>query len=98
VDASEPLLQSVRVPRQVVIHHQVGALQIDAFARRGGGEQHLDFGIVQESFLGLATFLAAHAAVDHNHGFWPAEQRADLPFEIIERVAMLGEKDQFLAR
>ena len=34
VDAPEALLDAVRVPRQVVVHHQVGALQVDPFARR----------------------------------------------------------------
>ena len=38
VDAAEALLQAVRVPRQVVVHHQVGALQVDPLACRVGGQ------------------------------------------------------------
>ena len=35
VNATEPLFQPVRVPRQVVVDHEVGtALEVDAF---GGG-------------------------------------------------------------
>ena len=41
VDAAEALFQAVRVPRQVVVDHQVGALQVDAFARGVGRQQHL---------------------------------------------------------
>ena len=33
VDSPESLLDPVGIPRQVVIHHQVCALQVDAFAR-----------------------------------------------------------------
>ena len=40
VDAPEALLDAVRVPGQVVVHHEVGALQVDALPRRVGGDQH----------------------------------------------------------
>ena len=53
VDAAEPLLEAVRVPRQVVVDHQVGALEVDALARGVGGEQHLHVGIVLERLLRL---------------------------------------------
>ena len=42
VDAAEALLDAVRVPGQVVVDHQVGALEVDALARRVGGDQDLD--------------------------------------------------------
>ena len=48
VDAAEALLEAVGVPRQVVVDHQVGALEVDALARGVGGEQHLHVGIVLE--------------------------------------------------
>src|SRR5688500_14885977 len=32
MDTAKALLDSVRVPRKVVVHHQVRALQVDAFA------------------------------------------------------------------
>ena len=41
VDAAEPLLDAVRVPRQVVVDHQVGGLQVEALAGGVGGHQHL---------------------------------------------------------
>ena len=98
VDAAEALLQAVRVPGQVVVHHQVGALQVDAFAGGVGGEQYLDLGVVQEALLRLAPLLAAHAAVDQDQRLRAAEQRADLALEVGERVAVLGEEHELLAR
>ena len=35
VDAAEALFEAVRIPRQVVVHHQVGVLEIHAFAPFG---------------------------------------------------------------
>ena len=64
VDAAEALLEAVGVPRQVVVDHQVGALEVDALARGVGGEQHLHLRVVRERLLRLHPLLAAHAAVD----------------------------------
>ena len=78
VDAAEALLDAIGVPRQIVIDHQVSALKVDAFARGVGGGQDLDFWIVEERFLRLFPLLAAHPAVDENHGVFAAKNRADL--------------------
>ena len=98
VDAAEALLEAVGVPGQVVVDHQVGALEVDAFAGGVGGEQHLHLGVVPERLLRLQPLLAAHAAVDDDHGLLAAEQRGDLSLEVVQRVAVLGEDDQLLAR
>ena len=76
VDAAEALLEAVRVPRQVVVDHQVGALEVDALAGGVGGEQDLHLGVVLERLLRLQPLLAAHAAVDHDDRLRAAEQRA----------------------
>ena len=96
MDAAEALLQPVRVPRQVVVHHQVGALQVDPLACRVGGQEDLHAGIVTERLLRLAALLAAQAAVDHHDRLLAPEHRADAPAQIRQRVAMLGEDDQLL--
>ena len=98
VDAAEPLLEAVRVPRQVVVDHQVSALKIDALARGVGGQQHLHLGVVPERLLRLQAILAAHAAVDDDHGLLAAEQRRDPLLQIVQRVAVLGEDDELLVR
>ena len=77
VDAAEALFQAVRVPGQVVVDHQVGALQVDAFAGGVGGQQHLHLRVVPERFLRRQAFLAAHAAMDDDHRRLAAEQGRD---------------------
>ena len=58
------------IPGQVVVHHQVPALKVDAFAGGIGGYEDFDLFILSEGILGLPAFLTAHAAVDRDHGFW----------------------------
>ena len=98
VDAAEALLDPVRVPGQVVVDHQVGALEVDALAGRVGREQDLDLGVVPERLLRLHPLLAAHAAVDDDDRLRAAEQRRDAALEVVQRVAVLGEEDELLAR
>ena len=94
VDATEPLLQSVRVPRQVVVDHQVGPLQVDALAGGIGRDQDLDLGLVLESLLGAASHFATHAPGDGDHRFVLAKQGSELGAEVVQGVLVLGEDDQ----
>ena len=97
VDAAEALLEAVRVPGQVVVDHQVGALEVDAFAGGIVRDHDQDRRVVQEGAdRGLAR-LAGDAAVDLDHGLGAAEAGADLVGEVGERVARLGEDDQLAA-
>jgi len=98
VDATEALLQAVGVPWQVVVDHQVGALQVDALARCVGSEQPLHLRVVPARLLGLQALLTAQAAVDKDHRVLAPEQRAHAGVEIAQRVAVLGENDELLAR
>ena len=98
VDAAKALFQAVRVPGEVVVHHQVRSLKVDAFAGSVGGEEHLDLRIVEEALLRLAPLLAPHAAVDHGDGLGAAEERADPLLQVVQRVAVLREEDELLAR
>ena len=77
MDAAEALLDAVRVPRQVVVDHQVRGLEVEAFAGGVGGEQDLAVAVLGELLGDLAALAAAHAAVDRLDGVGPAEQRAD---------------------
>ncbi len=98
VNPAEPLLQSVGIPGQIVVHHQVGALEVDAFAGRIRGEQHLHVRVVAEGFLGLEPVLAAHAAVNPNNRLLTSQQGPDAPVEVTQRIPVLGENDQLLLR
>ena len=68
VDTPETLLYTVRVPRQVVIHHKVRTLQVDSFSRRVGSGQNLYVYIVKERLLCLSTLLAPHTPMNYDHG------------------------------
>ena len=98
VDVAEALFQAVRVPGQVVVDHQVGALQVDAFAGGVGGQQHLHLRVVPERFLRRQAFLAAHAAVDDDQRRLAAEQGRDALLQVAQRVPVLGEDHQLLMR
>ena len=100
VDAAHALLQPVRVPRDVVVEQDVAALQVDAFAGRLGGDQHLDLAVA-EPLLGVQPrprFVARarlHAAVDAARGEAPRREPLQ---QVIERVPELGEDQQPLIR
>ena len=76
VDAPEALLDPVRVPRQVVVDHQVRDLEVQALPGSVGREQNLEGGVARELLGDLATLGATHAAVDRLDGLGPAEERA----------------------
>ena len=97
VDAAEALLEAVGVPGQVVVDHQVGALEVDAFAGGVVRDHDQDCRVVQEGVDGGAARLAGEPAVDLDHGFGAAEAGADLVGEVGERVARLGEDDELAA-
>ena len=98
VDAAEALLQPVRVPGQVVVDHQVGALQVDAFARGVGCQEHLHLRVVPERFLHRQPFLAAHAAMNDDDRLLTAEQSRDALPQVPQRVPVLGEEHEVLPR
>ena len=77
VDAAEALLDAVGVPRQVVVDHQVGALEVEALAGGVGGDEHLDVRVLGERSWICAPLLAADAAVDRDDRVRLAEQVAD---------------------
>ena len=52
VDAPHPLLQPIRIPWNVVVDEEMAELQVDAFARRLGGDHHLHVALL-ELLLGV---------------------------------------------
>jgi len=90
VDAPEALFEAVGVPGQVVIDHQVGALQVDAFAGGIGGDEHLHLRVVPEAFLGVHPLLTPHPAVDADHRLPTPEQGRDPLLQVVQGVPVLG--------
>ena len=68
VDAAEALFEAVWIPRQVVVHHQVGVLKVDAFAGGIGGDENANFGVGTKNRLNAAALIAVGAAVDGDDG------------------------------
>ena len=69
MDSSHPLLQPIRVPRDVVIEQDVAALEVDAFTCRLGRDENLSralaellFGVEPRS--GVVTGTDVHPAVN----------------------------------
>src|SRR5208337_1747247 len=94
VDATEALLQAVRIPGQVVVDHKVSALQVDSLAGCVGGEEDLDFLVMRERLLGLAPILAADAAMNDDDCLGPSNECSYAFGKIVQGVAMLGEDDE----
>ena len=93
VDAAKTLLQTVRIPRQVVVYHQVGALKIDTFTGSIGGNEDAHLRVLLEQFLHLATLVPHHTAVDGHHSVVVPEQGADLIGQIAQGVPVLRKDD-----
>ena len=98
MDASEALFEAVRVPRQVIVDHEMCTLEVDALAGRVGGDQDADFLILFEQFLDLAPIVAEHAAVDGDDRLLASEQGANFIRQIAQCVSVLREDDEFLTR
>src|SRR5690606_7706821 len=58
------VLDTPRVPRQVVVHDDVSELEVDTLASGVSGNENACFGT--EVFLGDAAFLQVHGAVDRD--------------------------------
>ena len=97
VDAAEPLFEAVRVPGQVIVDHQMRALQVDALAGGVGSQQDENVLVLFEGFLGFGSLLTAHPAVNRDERFGSAEERAEPLAQIVQRVAVLGEDDHLPA-
>ena len=97
VDAAEALLDAIGVPGQVIVDHEVRALEVDAFAGGIVGDHDQDRGVVQEGRHRGLSRLAGEAAVDLDYGLGAPEAGADPVGEVGERVPRLGKHDQLAA-
>ena len=97
VDAAETLLDPVRVPRQVVIDHEVRPLQVEAFARGIRRQEHDGVAVVGELLARRLAVFAARAAVNRDDRLRATQLRRDLLPQVVKGVLVLGEDDD-LAR
>ena len=97
VDAAKALFQAVGVPGQVVVDHQVGALQVDALAGGVRGDEHAHVPVLLKQRFHAAALIAEHAAVDGDHQTVAAKERANFGGEVVERVAVFGKDNELFA-
>ena len=100
VDAAHALFQPCRVPGHVVVYHHPAELEVDAFARRVRGHEEPRPALrhrLAEQFDLLLPLGVVQPAV--NPGDLAGEAKAlKATNEVFERVAVLGEDQQFLLR
>ncbi len=92
MDPAHPLLESVRVPRDVVIDHLVAELEVDGLATRLG--RHHDLRLAAKQLLLLASPVDRERAIDDGD-LEPLP--AQLTHQEAERVLCLGEDEELLA-
>src|SRR6516164_5837079 len=95
VDAAKTLLNPVRIPRKIIVNHQMGALKINPLARGVCGNEHLHIRIMLEGLLRLHAFLAAHTAVDNYHSFFAAKQSSFFPILLPSITLDTQKEDRF---
>ncbi|MCY1461481.1 hypothetical protein D9M71_791450 [compost metagenome] len=83
VNTTEALLQSVGVPRKVIIDHQIGVLQVDTLSRRIGGNQYLYAWVVSKLFLNLAALITVRTTMNGNNGVWRTEHVTNANHQVI---------------
>ena len=96
VDATKALFETIRIPRDVIVDHQMGALQVDTFAGCIGSKEHLHVCGKQERVLCGFALFAADASVNNDDRVVTAKQRRDALSEVVKGVFVLGKDDDFL--
>src|SRR5947209_20523602 len=86
MDAPEALLQAVRIPGQVIVDHQVSALQVDTLARGIRCHQHLHEFLLSKGSLRLRPLLSAYPAMNRDHSFISSEHGAYALRQVVERI------------
>ena len=89
VDTTETLFKAVRVPRQIVIDHQVGALQVDTLTSGVGSDEDTHFFILLKQFLDLAPLVTEHTSVNGYNCFVIAKERPNFISQVTQGIAVL---------
>ena len=93
VDTTKPLLQSVGIPGQVIVDHQMRSLQVDAFAGSICGNQNTDAFILLEELLHFAAFVSEHATMDRYNCRCITDEGADFACQIVQCVFVFCKDD-----
>src|ERR1039458_189375 len=93
VDAPKSLLKAIRVPRQIVVDHEIRSLEVHALSGRVGCHQYTHLRIGTEKRLQAPALVPMRAAMDGHNGVAVAEDAGDPAMQVIQRIAMFGEND-----
>ena len=95
MDATEALFEPIWVPRQIVVHHKVSVLKVDAFTGRIRSDEDPDFGVRAEERLDLPAVITVNTTVNNDDGVVAAEHTGNFFVQVIQGVAVLAEDDDF---
>ena len=93
VNAPHPLFQAIRVPRKIIVEHQVAELEVNSFARGFGCEKKLR--LIPKRILRRYPLFVRHFPVDNRDGKPP---RLYLLLKVSQRIKILREDENFLIR
>ena len=96
VNTTEALLESIGIPRQVVVDHKVRTLQVNALAGGIRSDKDARVRILLKHFLGTMALVARHTALNGEHSSTVTQEGANLLCEIVQRVLVLGKDDELL--
>ncbi|MNH84336.1 hypothetical protein D3C73_367550 [compost metagenome] len=95
VDAAKALFDLIRVPRKVVVDHEVAALKVYTFAGRIIRDQNQHISVLHKTFNDLPPLFTSNTPVDDLNSLWPTKPSADFFKEVVKRVLRLSEYDEF---
>src|SRR6266568_5369848 len=90
VDTPETLFKTVGVPGQIIIDHQMCALQVDALASGIGCNQHLHTYILCKCFLRFSALFAPHPSMDSHYSLFAPQHSANTLSQVVERISVLS--------
>ena len=91
VNTAESLFDTIGVPGQVVVDHEVGALQVEPLAGGVGSKQHEGARVVRELFADGLAKMPRRAPMNGDNGVGAAQLGGDFILQVGEGIAVFGE-------
>ena len=95
MNTPEALFEAVGVPGQVVVHHQIGILKVDAFTSRIGCNKDTDIGVRAKEFLCFPAVVTVNGTMNDNDSIMTAKHTGNFFMQVVQRIAVLTENDNF---
>src|ERR1700686_3053225 len=95
MDATKALFEAIWIPRQVVVHHEVSVLKVDAFTGSIRCDEDPDFGVRAEERLSPPAVVTMYTTVNDDNGVVAAQHTSNFFLQVIQGVAVFAEDDDF---